>query len=118
VAGVACLCHNRGFTLVLAFDVEWQIGHESQVAIPSLSRALYLVLFKKDIKCKDPPRHNCFIRRNVGGAEVNTTFLALVHEGMTREELQTNIARRPLLWERFSGWLNKLPSSNAAVLLK
>jgi hypothetical protein len=46
-------------------------------------------------------------------AEVNETFLELVAEGLTREELARNIERRPSLWDRFSGWLDRLPSKSA-----
>ena len=47
-------------------------------------------------------------------ADGNEAFLFLVQEGMTREELQTNINRRPSLWGRFANWLDKLPSSAQA----
>ena len=43
-------------------------------------------------------------------AETNNTFLELVKEGLTREELEINIERRPALWQRFENWLDKLPS--------
>jgi uncharacterized protein (UPF0262 family) len=43
--------------------------------------------------------------------EVNLQFLEFVKDGLTREELQTNINRRPGLWGRFSAWLDKLPST-------
>ena len=43
-------------------------------------------------------------------AETNNTFLELVKDGMTREELAQNIARRPALWQRFEDWLPVLPS--------
>jgi len=42
-------------------------------------------------------------------ADANLMFLDLVDEGMTRQELQRNIERRPELWARFSSWLDKLP---------
>lgn len=42
-------------------------------------------------------------------ARANELFLQMVEDGMTREELQKNIDRRPALWERFSNWLEKLP---------
>ena len=42
-------------------------------------------------------------------AEVNLLFLQFVKEGMTKPQLRRNIARRPSLWGRFSGWLDKLP---------
>lgn len=44
-------------------------------------------------------------------ADANSTFLELVKEGMTREELARNIERRPALWQRFENWLDKLPST-------
>ncbi|MBC8737147.1 hypothetical protein F6X40_10040 [Paraburkholderia sp. UCT31] len=44
-------------------------------------------------------------------ADGNATFLDLVRDGMTREELATNIARRPSLWGRFANWLEVLPST-------
>lgn len=43
-------------------------------------------------------------------AETNNTFLELVKEGLTREELATCIERRPALWKRFENWLPVLPS--------
>lgn len=45
-------------------------------------------------------------------ADANLTFLELVDEGMTRQELQRNIERRPELWGRFSNWLDKLPEAS------
>jgi hypothetical protein len=44
-------------------------------------------------------------------AEVNLLFLELVMDGLTREELITNIRRRPALWQRFETWLEYLPGS-------
>jgi len=41
-------------------------------------------------------------------AELNQVFLFLVKDGMTRQELETNINRRPALWGRFSNWLSVL----------
>jgi len=45
-------------------------------------------------------------------ADANEAFFWLVEHGLTREDLARNIERRPLLWERFSNWLDKLPSAN------
>lgn len=42
-------------------------------------------------------------------AEVQIQFLEFVKDGLTRQELQRNIDRRPELWGRFSNWLEKLP---------
>ena len=49
-------------------------------------------------------------------ADANDAFLFLVEHGMTREELETNIQKRPALWGRFSGWLEKLPSSTQNLM--
>lgn len=49
-------------------------------------------------------------------AEVNLQFLEFVKDGLTREELQTNIDRRPALWGRFANWLDRLPSKLAPSL--
>jgi hypothetical protein len=43
-------------------------------------------------------------------AEVSETFLELVKDGLTREELARNIERRPSLWARYEHWLPHLPS--------
>lgn len=43
-------------------------------------------------------------------AIVNQDFLWLVKEGMTREDLQSCIKKRPALWTRFEQWVDKLPS--------
>ncbi len=43
-------------------------------------------------------------------ADANHTFLFLVDNGLTREDLQKLIARRPSLYSRFSNWLDVLPS--------
>ncbi|MFM0095618.1 hypothetical protein PQQ87_08395 [Paraburkholderia nemoris] len=48
-------------------------------------------------------------QRDIAGA--NEVFMDLVREGLTREELEHNIKRRPSLWKRFEGFLNVLPSS-------
>lgn len=48
-------------------------------------------------------------QRKIG--ETNQTFMELVKDGMTREELARNIERRPVLWSRFASWLEKLPSN-------
>lgn len=51
-------------------------------------------------------------QRKIG--ETNQTFQELVRDGLTREELQRNIERRPVLWSRFAGYLNTLPSRAGA----
>lgn len=41
--------------------------------------------------------------------DVNDLFMQFVREGMTREELQKNIDRRPEVWGRYSAFLVTLP---------
>ena len=43
--------------------------------------------------------------------ELNELFLELVRDGMTRDELQKLIDKRPERYGRFSGWLESLPGS-------
>ena len=45
------------------------------------------------------------------GGELNELFLELVRDGMTRDELQKLIDKRPERYGRFSGWLERLPES-------
>lgn len=42
-------------------------------------------------------------------AEINNFFLELVKDGLTKDELKKLIEKRPSLWKRFEGWLEKLP---------
>lgn len=60
-----------------------------------------------------PSQEQMYYAAERSSAEVNLQFLEFVKDGLTREELQTNIDRRPSLWGRFSTWLEKLPSSTA-----
>lgn len=48
--------------------------------------------------------------RNI--STVNDDFMWLVKNGLTREDLARCIERRPSLWQRFEGFLDKLPSQN------
>ncbi len=57
---------------------------------------------------KIPTQKQLYDRAAARAAETNTLFLELV-KGMTRKELETNIKRRPALWSRYAGWMNKLP---------
>ena len=41
-------------------------------------------------------------------SELNQQFLGFVKEGLTRADLARNIQRRPALWSRWKGWLDKL----------
>lgn len=52
-----------------------------------------------------------FYQAQKNAAEINQLFLELVEDGLTLEELQRNIDRRPALWSRFTNWLDKLPSN-------
>lgn len=55
-----------------------------------------------------------FYRAQKRSAEADQLFLDMVSDGLTREELETNIKRRPELWGRWEGWLEKLPSGAQA----
>lgn len=43
-------------------------------------------------------------------ARGNELFLEMVKDGLTKSELEKLICKRPELWDRFDGWLDKLPS--------
>ena len=43
-------------------------------------------------------------------SENDLLFLDMVKDGMTKEELQKNIDRRPALWGKYFNWLEKLPA--------
>lgn len=45
-------------------------------------------------------------------AAMNQTFLELVADGLTREDLARCIALRPSLWGRFTPFLDKLPAEH------
>ncbi len=55
-----------------------------------------------------------FYRASREVAQVNEEFLWLVEHGLTREDLQQNLERRPSLWERFASWLDHLPSRSTS----
>jgi len=57
-----------------------------------------------------PTQMQLFYQAHRRIADANETFLELVASGMTREDLQRNIGRRPQLWGRFNNWLDVLPS--------
>ena len=42
----------------------------------------------------------------------NIQFLEMVKDGLTREELQALINKRPAYYGMYENWLDKLPSSN------
>lgn len=64
-----------------------------------------------------PTQEQLFYQAHRQIADANETFLEMVKEGLTREELQRNIERRPSLWARYENWLSKLPSSTAPLAL-
>ena len=57
-----------------------------------------------------PTQAQMFYRAVSKLAECDKLFLDLVADGLTREELARNIERRPWLWSRYEGWLDKLPT--------
>ena len=46
-------------------------------------------------------------------ANLNEAFMDLVREGLTRDDLEILIEKRPELYERFSNFLNVLPRRQA-----
>lgn len=46
-------------------------------------------------------------------ADANNAFLEAVADGLTREDLEKLIQRRPSLWGRYEHWLKTLPSATA-----
>ncbi len=46
--------------------------------------------------------------------EKDRQFLEMVKEGLTREELQALINKRPAYYTLYEHWLDKLPSSNVS----
>lgn len=62
---------------------------------------------------KVPTQAQMFYAASRANAGRDETFMELVNHPtnpLTREDLEANIARRPALWERYAGWLDKLPS--------
>ena len=57
----------------------------------------------------NPTQEQLYYQAAAKAAEANELFLEMVKDGITRKELEQNIKRRPGLWERFSGYLDKLP---------
>jgi hypothetical protein len=60
-----------------------------------------------------PSQAQMFYAASRAAGERDSTFMELVNHPtnpLTREDLARNIARRPALWSRYAGFLNKLPS--------
>ena len=57
-----------------------------------------------------PTQLQMFYQEQSKLASCDKLFLAMVKDGMTRQELQSCINHRPAIWGRFNNWLNKLPS--------
>lgn len=57
-----------------------------------------------------PSQHQMFYAAQRDVATVNSDFMWLVKNGLTREDLASCIQKRPSLWQRFEGFLDKLPS--------
>jgi hypothetical protein len=49
-----------------------------------------------------------FYKAQTQSGELNKIFLSMVEQGLTKKELQKNIDKNPLLWDRFRDWLDKL----------
>lgn len=57
-----------------------------------------------------PTQAQMFYAADRTASVVNQDFLWLVQNGLTKEDLQANIKRRPSLWSRFEGFVDSLPS--------
>ena len=60
---------------------------------------------------RKPTQIQMFYKAQKAIAEADQLFLDMVKDGMTKQELQTNINRRPAVWRRYSNWLDKLPEA-------
>ena len=60
----------------------------------------------------EPTQVQMFYQEHRNISTVNDDFMWLVKNGLTREDLARCIERRPSLWQRFEGFLDKLPSRN------
>lgn len=73
------------------------------------------------LPCSEPKRQGAqlptqwqhFYAAHRAVSDLNEEFLWLVEHGLTREDLQRCIERRPALWARFSGFLGTLPARGA-----
>lgn len=59
-----------------------------------------------------PTQVQMFYQEHRNISTVNDDFMWLVKNGLTREDLARCIERRPSLWQRFEGFLDKLPTWN------
>jgi len=57
----------------------------------------------------NPTQEQMFYASHRRSADANDTFLEIVSDGLTADELQRHIAKRPEVWARFENWLPKLP---------
>ena len=64
---------------------------------------------------KHPTQEQLFYAESRRNADLNMQFMEFVKEGMTRQELQKCIDKRPELWGRWSNWLNVLPSKEESA---
>lgn len=65
-----------------------------------------------------PTQSQLFYAASRSAGDRDATFMELVNHPtnpITREDLAANIARRPSLWSRYSGFLDKLPRAGAAL---
>lgn len=58
-----------------------------------------------------PTQIQMFYQEQRRVADATEAFLFLVANGLTRQDLATNITRRPSLWGRCANWLAVLPSN-------
>lgn len=64
---------------------------------------------------KHPTQLQVFYAEQRKLGERNIQFLEMVKDGLTREELQALINKRPAYYGQYENWLDRLPSSNTNI---
>ena len=60
---------------------------------------------------RKPTQYQIFYAEQRKLGDRNIQFLEMVKDGLTREELQALINKRPAYYGMYENWLDKLPSS-------
>jgi hypothetical protein len=55
-------------------------------------------------------QHQLYWKAHRNISDANITFLEMVKDGLTSNELSKLIVKRPALWKRFDSWISKLPN--------
>jgi len=57
---------------------------------------------------KKPSQLDMFYREHRRIADLNSAFLDMINDGMTKHELEKLIEKRPNVYGRFSSWIERL----------